>query len=282
MLTRAAMCQQPTVPYFLKWLSIAAVRLILEFEMRVVRSVIKVLTLGVLSGGAVCAVVASAEEAVSLHYIQRPPYMVRTGDGLTGLTGGPSYQAFKNAKVPVVLQETPFARQLHYLEMNSGLDCMIGMFKKPEREKFARYSKPIYQDQPHVLLTSVANAPRFATHSSVGAVFSDKALVLLVKLGYSYGAALDALIDRYQPIHQTTADENLAMIRQIQYGMADYILMSPEEATPAIEAAGLKRQFFRQIPLKDMPPGEFRHIMCSKNVSDAVMQRLNAAITFRK
>lgn len=227
-----------------------------------------------------CAV--SAEAPVTLHYLPRPPYMMASGGALTGLTGGPAYQAFQVAKVPVVLQETPFARQLRDVEFNAGQDCMVGLFKKPERERFAKYSRPIYQDQPHVLLTSVANAPRFAAHTSVEAVFSDKALVMLVKLGYSYGAALDALIDRYQPTHQTTADENLAMIRQIQYGMADYILISPEEATPAIEAAGLKQQYFRQIHLKDMPPGEFRHIVCSKNVSDAVMQRLNAAITFRK
>lgn len=231
--------------------------------------------------GPVVGWAAPADAPVTLHYLQRPPYMVASGGALTGLTGGPAYQAFKEAKVPVVLQETPFARQLRDVEINAGQDCMVGLFKKPEREKFAQYSKPIYQDQPHVLLTSVANAPRFAAHATVAGVFNDKALVLLVKLGYSYGAALDALIDKYRPPRQTTADENLAMIRQIQYGMADYMLMSPEEAIPAIEAAGLKTKDFRQIHLKDMPEGEYRHIMCSKNVPESVMRRLNAVIQFR-
>lgn len=225
---------------------------------------------------------AAVEPPVTLHYLQRPPFMMASGDGLTGLFGRPAYQAFKAAKVPVVLQETPFARQLRDVEINAGQDCMIGLFKKPEREKFAQYSKPIYQDQPHVLLTSVANAPRFAAHASVVAVFSDKTLTLLVKLGYSYGAPLDALIEKYQPTRQATADENLAMIRQIQFGMADYMLISPEEVNPAIEAAGLKPKDFRQIQLKDMPDGEYRHIVCSKSVPDAVMQRLNAAIQFKK
>lgn len=225
---------------------------------------------------------AATEQPVTLHYLQRPPFMMASGDGLAGLVGRPAYQAFKAAKVPVVLQETPFARQLRDVEINAGRDCMIGLFKKPEREKFAQYSKPIYRDRPHVLLTTAANAPRFAVHATVGGVFSDKRLTLLVKLGYSYGAPLDALIEKYQPPRQTTADENLSMIRQIQFGMADYMLISPEEATGAIEAAGLKPQEFRQIQLKDMPAGEYRHLMCSKNVPDAVMQRLNAAIQFKK
>lgn len=229
------------------------------------------------------AVWAAPEEVpVTLHYVQRPPYTMRSGDGLLGLTGEPSYQAFKNAKVPVVVRETPFARQLHYLEINSGMDCMIGMFKKPERERFAKYSKPVYQDQPQMILTSVDKANRFADHASVVDVFNDKRLVLLVKLGYSYGVSLDAMIDKYQPTLQTTADENLAMIRRIKLGMADYMFMAPEEASVAIEAAGWKPQDFRQIRFKNMPGGEYRHLLCSKNVPDEVMQKLNAAIKFKK
>ncbi len=232
--------------------------------------------------GPVVGWAASAEVPVTLHYVQRPPFMLASGGALTGLTGGPAYQAFKAAKVPVVIQETPFARQLRDVELNVGQDCMIGLFKKPEREKFAKYSKPIYQDQPHVLLTSVTNAPRFAAHATVAGVFNDKTLVLLVKQGYSYGAPLDALIDKYQPSRHTTTDENLSMVRQVQYGMADYMMMTPEEAVPAIAAAGLKPKDFRQIQLKDMPKGGYRHIMCSKNVPDGVMHKLNAVIPFKR
>lgn len=219
---------------------------------------------------------------VTLHYIQRPPYMVASGDGLAGLTGGPAFQAFKTAKVPVVLQETPFARQLRDVELNTGRDCMIGMYKTAERQKFAKYSKPIYQSQTHILLTSTANAARLTAHPSVDEVLGDKSLVLLVKLGYSYGAGVDALLEKHQPTRQTTSDENLAMLRQIKLGIADYMLMAPEEAAGAIEAAGLKPGDFQQIRPNNMPPGDYRHLMCSKNVPDEVMQRLNAAIKFKK
>lgn len=225
---------------------------------------------------------AQAVDAVNLHYIQRPPYMVVVGDTLTGLTGGPAHQAFLNAKIPVVLKETPFARQLRYVEVNSGQDCMIGMFKKPERELFAKYTKPIYQDQPQVILTAADNAGKFANHHSLGDVLGDKSLTLLTKLAYSYGASVDALLDKYQPTRITTADENLQMIRAIRMKLSDYMFIAPEEASVAIQAAGFEPKDFKQIKFGNMPDGEYRHLMCSKNVPDAVIQRLNAVIRLKK
>ena len=133
-----------------------------------------------------------------------------------------------------------------------------------------------------MLLTSAANASRLAAHATLASVFSDQQLTLLVKLGYSYGAGMDAMVEKYQPKRQTTTDENLAMLRQIQRGMADYMLMAPEEARGAIEAAGLQSTDFRQIKPKNMPQGDYRHLMCSKNVPDELMHKLNAAIRFNR
>ncbi|MBH9551417.1 substrate-binding periplasmic protein [Inhella gelatinilytica] len=220
----------------------------------------------------------STESPVTLHYVQRPPYMMVKGEGLVGLTGGPSYQAFKLAQVPVRIEETPFARQLRSLKENTGQDCMIGMFWKAEREEFGRYSKPVYQDQPQLILAAAASQSRFKDHTSVEDVFNDKSLRLLVKLAYSYGAPLDALIEKMQPTRRATPDENLQMVRQIKLGMADYMLMAPEEAGVAIEAAGFQPADFVQIRYKSMPAGEHRHLFCSKNVPVEVMQRLDAAI----
>lgn len=224
--------------------------------------------------------IAQGVPPVTVHYIQRPPYMAASADGLTGLTGYPTVLAFKNANIPFVLAETPFARQLHMVEMNSGQDCMIGIFKKPEREVFAKFTKPVYQDQAQVILTSAANAPRFSKFTSLTGLFDDKSMVLLVKLRYSYGIALDALIERYQPKIETTPDENLLMIKAIKLKVADYMFIAPEEASVAIAAAGFNESDFRQIKFKNMPDGEYRRIMCSKNVPDEVINKLNSVIKF--
>lgn len=218
------------------------------------------------------------EQPVTLHYVVRPPYMMLQGDALVGLTGGPSFQAFKLAQLPVRIEETPFARQLRVLKENSGKDCMIGMFWKAEREAFGVYSKPVYQDQPQLVLAAAGHQQRFKHHASIEDLFKDHSLRLLVKLGYSYGATLDALIERLQPRRRTTPDENLQMIRQIKMGMADYMLIAPEEAAAAVEAAGFDPADFVQLRYAAMPPGEHRHLLCSKNLPVEQMRRLDAAI----
>ncbi|MBK6908462.1 MAG: transporter substrate-binding domain-containing protein [Rhodocyclaceae bacterium] len=237
------------------------------------------LTLG---GPALVLAADAGSSPVIVHYVQRPPYMTPSNDGLAGLTGAPTVMAFKRANVPFVLAETPFARQMHMLESNSGQDCMIGMFKKPERELFAKFTQPVYQDRAQVILTASANAHRFAKYSSVTDVFNDKSMRLLVKLRYSYGVALDALIERYQPTINKTADENLLMLKAIKLQMDDYMFIAPEEAAVAIAAAGFSESDFAQIKFKNMPDGEHRRIMCSKNVPDEVIAKLNAAIKVGK
>ncbi len=244
------------------------------------RAVLGLLWMG--SGPLAWSEPSGVSELVTLHYIQRPPYIMADGAGLKGLTGLPSFLAFKKSGVPFAIKETPFARQLRMVQDNSGRDCMIGMFKKPERELFAKYSLPIYKDQTQLILTSAANASKLEKVQSVKALFSDKSLVFLAKLGYSYGAELDVLIERLEPTIKRTADENLLMVKALKLKMADYMVIAPEEATEAVVAAGFAATDFRQIRLRDMPGSEYRHFMCSKNVPDKVIQQLNAAILFEK
>lgn len=217
---------------------------------------------------------------INLHYVQRPPYMMASTNGLTGLTGGAAAQAFKAAAIPFELKETPFVRQLRMLETNSGQDCMIGMFKTPQRESFARFTKPIYRDKMQIILTAQSNAHRFEGLRTLEDVFKDKSLLLLAKLGYSYGDAMDTRVAELAPTTRKTTDENLLMVKAIKLHMADYMIMAPEEANQAILAAGFKDSEFAQIKVENMPPTEFRHIMCSKSVPDEVIKRLNAAIRY--
>lgn len=220
-------------------------------------------------------------QTVTLHYVSRPPFMTASADGLLGLTGSPAYLAFKNARIPFVLSDTPIARQFRILETNSGQDCMIGMFKNPERERIAKFTNPIYKDSSRIILTSAANAPRFSTYDSMVDLFNDKRMVALVKVGYSYGIVIDALIERFQPTVKKTHDENIMMLKSIKLNMADYMVMASEEVSGAIAAAGFEEGQFRRIKFKNMPEGEYRHIMCSKGVPDEVINKLNAEIKLK-
>lgn len=223
------------------------------------------------------ACAATMAQTVTLHYHPRPPYVVVVNGVLTGLTGAPALAAFQSTGAPFVVLETPASRFMQLLERNAGLDCGVGWFKNPAREAIGKFTKPIYQGRPLGALTLASNN-RLRTGEPVESVLTDDSLVLLVKQSYSYGAALDAMLEKFQPQRERTTGESIQMVQMLAAKHADYLFSAPEEANASIEAAGLSPTAFKLVALKNMPDGERRHILCSANVPDDFIAKLNAAI----
>lgn len=228
--------------------------------------------------GAVIGAASNATgQVVALHYNSRPPYLIVQEGTLSGLTGSAAIAAFKASGVPFVIKETPAARQLKVVKDNEGMDCGVGWFKNPEREAYAKFTKPIYQDEPQIVLTAADNTKIKAT-DSIESVLGNQDLNLLVKNSYSYGKALDAMIEKYRPRRQTVSAENIQMFKMVQAQRADYMFAAPEEAAVTIPIAGFQPSQFNLIKLAHMPKGEYRYIMCSQSVPDDTIARLNEAI----
>ena len=58
------------------------------------------------------------------------------------------------------------------------------------------------------------------------------------------------------------------------------MFVAEEEAKYLAEEAGTSIRDFQLIKFTDMPMGERRYLMCSKQVPDEVINRLNGAISF--
>lgn len=214
---------------------------------------------------------------IIVHYNERVPYLVTTAQGVEGLTATPAQQAFEKAGIPFKWTKTPSKRQMHLLQENKGCDCLVGWFKNPEREQFAKYTLPIYQDRPQI---AIARSDNTALHSgmSVDDLLSNPKLIMGAKDGYSYGGFLDEKIARHKPNIDKTTAENLQMLMKVQGGRNDYFFIAPEEADGLIASSGFPKEEFQYITFSDMPEGERRYILCSQQVSDAVIEQLNAVI----
>lgn len=219
----------------------------------------------------------TAAQEIVLHFHKRPPYQSMQARQLTGLTGAPAVAAFNRAGILFTVQETPAARQLIMAKENRGQHCFIGWFWNRERDAFARFTKPIYQDRPYVILFA-ADHPQLQQTRSLSALLGDSTLTLLTKKSYSYGRSLDALITTYRPPQLAVTVENIQMLKMLQAKRGDYMFVAPEEARQIITAAGFQESQFRQQPPDDMPPGENRHIMCTKAVGAELIARIDAAI----
>lgn len=241
----------------------------------IIRSVTAALSLCV--GGLFPAWCLAECPAIILHYNERVPYLVTTTKGVEGLTATPAQQAFKKAGVPFKWNITPSIRQMNLVQENRGCDCLVGWFKTPEREQFAKYTLPIYQDQPQI---AIARSDNTALHSGmrVDDLLSNPKLIMGAKDGYSYGDFLDEKIARYKPNIDKTTAENIQMLMKIHGRRNDYFFIAPEEADSLIASSGFPKEDFQYVTFSNMPLGESRYILCSQQVSDAVIEQLNAVI----
>jgi len=217
----------------------------------------------------------AAEEPLQVFYNERPPYMVQDAEGrVTGLTADPTAYALKKAGVVHTWVAMPSARQLLKIQENRARLAAIGWYKNAEREKFAKFSEPIYQDRQIAVLARLDNR-RVAEARSVEELLSIPGLTLLRKYGYSYGRELDERIARRSPATVQVTVENLNMIQMLHARRADWMFIAPEEASSAIRLAGVPASEVQTRTFPDMPPGEKRYLLFSAQVDDETIRRIN-------
>lgn len=221
--------------------------------------------------------VQTSEDVITLHYHERPPYYITGPLGVYGICADPAKLAFKKAKVPIRWEKTPASRQLGILKANRGRDCLLGWFKNPQRETFARYSIHIYQDRPTIALALAGNHKVIDDRPLADTLLSAD-LTLLRKEGYSYGRYIDTMISKLLPRQDMTDAENVGMLKMIHSRRADFFFISEEEANVLTATSGLPQDDFKYVRFTDMPTGNKRYLLFSKHVAVDEVARIDAAI----
>lgn len=223
----------------------------------------------------------AAVEPIEVYYNERPPYLVSSPDGrsVSGLTGTPAALAFQRAGIAHTWVHMPTTRQIATLKQNERAACAVGWFRNGERERFARYTRPIYRDRPTVALAHAGFDPRLPRLDDIFA--RSPGTKVLVKSGFSYGPYIDALLARWPQASLTTTSENTEMVRMVAMQRGDFMFAAEEEADYLVEKAGVPRDRVRLMRFSDMPDGEYRHIICSMKVPAMLIERLDAAIGTR-
>ena len=140
----------------------------------------------------VCTCAALAEGCVkSVRWFADVPYSFREADGeIRGLNVDIARTALKQMGCEAHFVEMPWARALVELEQGR-LDILPGALRKPEREVFAYFSRPINRS-PNVLFIGKASAKRYRIQQLSDLVGTD--FRLAAQINVSYGAGYDALM----------------------------------------------------------------------------------------
>lgn len=215
---------------------------------------------------------------VTILFDVRPPYVqLGSGNTVTGVLAEPVSTALEKAGVGADWIEMPPARQTEEIKRAKDPLCGLGWFKRPEREDFALFSGPIYEDQPAIIVARKADA-RFADGMSLQDAFRDPSRTLIVKSGYSYGAAVDAWMRALRPPVQSSSGTNEVLLGMVAHARVDYAIMAPEEAEDLLGSTAELGAALRSVRLGDAPDGELRYLMCSKATPPDLIARIDKAL----
>ena len=231
-------------------------------------------------GFSLAALEAAADDpSLTILFHVRAPYSeLGAPAGVKGLLVSPVIRAMTQAELSAQWIEMPPARQTEEIKRATGPVCGLGWFKRPEREVFAHFVGPIYQDKPSVIVARKDDA-RFASPATLQFIFADRSAKLIVKTGYSYGAAIDAWIQRLRPDAEESAGSNEAILNMIANSRRDYAIMAAEEAEYLLARNAPLAFSLQAVELTDAPDGEQRYLMCSKATPADTIAKLNTALT---
>ncbi len=218
-----------------------------------------------------------AATPLTVLYIHRPPYYQTEPDGSAG---GALVEiarlVFQRAGIPHRFVRMPPRRVLHAIRQGEPV-CSVGWFRTRERETFARFSDPIYQNLPPGALVRRPAANRWPARPTLEQAMRS-GLVLGVVKGYRYGPPVERLLARLRPRTVRVAGGQENLLRMVARGRVDWMLICPEEAgyrfrtDPDLAA----RTVF--VRFRDAPPGNHRYIMFSRSVPTEVIRAVNRAI----
>jgi len=212
-----------------------------------------------------------------VHYHERRPYYLGKNGEVHGLVADPLAMVLELADIDFTWVETPAGRQLDIIRENNSITCAAGWFKTAEREQFAKYSLPIYQDKPFVGVTRADNE-LIGEEEILTRILKEGRLRFLVKVGYSYGTYIDDNIKSHKPWLVKTTGGNREMLNSLQKHRADYCLMTEEEAYDLILFSGVNQADFKIVKFNDIPQGNMRYLLCSLMTPDSLLESVNGAI----
>ena len=225
-----------------------------------------------LAGGAWCA-----PEPLTVAWRDKPPYHYIEQGQPKGFLLERVKTIFSTAGIAAQFVNEPQKRIWANFTHGATNYCSISWYKLPEREAVAQFTSPIHEDQPHTVLISQAFVQRVTAHQTLSSLLDDPGLTLGIVEGVSYGPALDQMIKNSKNHVMSRTVETTLMMRMLSVGRASFMFVDREDLNFFRPREKLLQSTV-QHDFPDMPPGMKRHIVCSKDVPQETMARLNQAI----
>lgn len=221
----------------------------------------------------------ASAQSLLMAFRDKPPYSFMDNGVAKGFLLERTRRVLSAAGVEAQFREMPPKRLFFEIEKNEQAICSFGWYKIPERERYARFSIPLHQDKPHVVLVGPRSVGTVQKNATLRELMSDSALVMAGADGVSYGPELDRMISKFAGKVDLSLQSPLQVVKKIAAQRADFMFIDQEDYNYLTESsADFRNDGLLRIDYPDMPAGLKRYILCSQRVSDDTMQKINAAI----
>lgn len=219
----------------------------------------------------------AAPATLTVAWRDKPPYHYLEDGAAKGFLLERARAVFDSAGVPARFVNEPQKRVWANFQHGATNYCSISWYRLPEREAVAQYSQPFHEDLPHTVLIAPGMAERVKAHTTLASLLADPTLTLGTVEGVSYGPALDALIKTSKNKIMSRTVETTQMMRMMTVGRASFMFADRED-WEFFSGKNPASQAIVRYDLPDMPAGMKRHIVCSRDVPQETMNKLNQAI----
>ncbi|NQD91751.1 transporter substrate-binding domain-containing protein [Pseudomonas sp. CrR25] len=217
---------------------------------------------------------AATAESLTVYYIEKPPYYHTDRDEPTGFLLERTRAILSKAGIDAHFESRPAKRIQLEFEMGREPACSIGWFKTEQRSGYAWFSLAIHRDAPMVVLTRTTLAEQIKAYPSFAALLKSPLRLGLID-GFSYGE-LDARLA--QAKHGSITAAPTQNVRMLAAERIDYTLVDERELPYILEEADLRDARLTRLSMPDIPAGQLRYLMCSKEVDQRQRKRLDQAI----
>lgn len=224
---------------------------------------------------AACATPASAAECVkTVRWYDDAPYSFKDPKGgIRGFSADLVREALRRMDCTAKFVEMPWARAL--VELEAGrLDALPGALRKPERERFAWFSRPINRS-PNVLFV----------HKNAAAIYSINKLADLTgtpfrlgtQIGVTYGPEFDALSKNPDfAARLTPLSLRKSAWKMMEAGRLDGIIADEVTALTELQQLGLSKEIAKTTVVVSAEPAMIA--MSKKSVTEDFVKAFDRSL----
>jgi polar amino acid transport system substrate-binding protein len=220
-----------------------------------------------------------AGEPLKIYYFERVPYHFTDSNlNARGIIVERTIRICYKANIECRFFSIPTKRIFTYLKQKN-LACSIGWYYTEKRSKIFKYTLPMFRSKAIVAVINKNKWTEDTYKCPIDKLFKSHLTLGLIS-GFKYGSIIEhKLVEYKNKINLMRFNVSIEkIIKLTAIGRVDYTFVSEDNVDYFLKTNKKMAKNLIIVHIKEIKQGKKRYMMCSKNISDRIIEKLNSAI----